>query len=501
MTADFKDDKVVAQHTEHYDPTAKDVNNTSSGSSIDLESLDIDEKRLIRKIDYHLVPWLALLYLLSFLDRSNIGNANIFGLSEHLKLKKTPDEYGLCLAIFFVFYVLFEVPSNMVMKAWRPSMWIPTIMVAWGAVMIGMGFVTGFTSLFVTRLFLGITEAGLFPGVSFYLTQWYRKYEISWRISLFFSAATAAGAFGGLLARLINLMDGVGGYEGWRWIFILEGILTVVVAVVSFWVMYDYPGTAKFLTEPERAFVVNRLHLDNDGCSQAFKMKFVWDAFTDWKVWCAAIMFHGSLCPVYTFSLFAPTLTKNLGYTAARAQLMSVPPYVAAAFVTLSAGWISDRIQKRGIVVICCSTVGALGYGLLLANVNNGVNYFALFLAASGMYPLIPVIVAWGANNCGGALKKGVATAIIVSVGNCGGIVSSFIYPSRDAPGFKKGHAICLAYCIICIITAVIMWVYCAAANKKRAARNAARTHEWTAEEKLQFGDRGDHNDWFVYTL
>lgn len=103
-------------------------------------------------------------------------------------------------------------------------MWLPIIMIAWGVVMIGMGFVQNFAGLLSTRIFLGITEAGLFPGVSFYLTQWYRRYEINFRIALFFSAATAAGAFGGLLARLINLMDGVNGYEGWRWIFILEGM-------------------------------------------------------------------------------------------------------------------------------------------------------------------------------------------------------------------------------------------------------------------------------------
>lgn len=407
----------------------------------------------------------------------------------------------------------------MVMKAWRPAMWLPIIMLAWGVVMVGMGFVQNFTGLFVARLFLGMTEAGLFPGVSFYLTQWYTKYEISWRISLFFSAATAAGAFGGLLARVINLMDGTAGYEGWvstlsfslttlsrlsltskRWIFILEGILTVVVAIASFFVMYDYPGTAKFLKPAERVYVQNRLHVDNDGCSHEFKKKFIWDAFTDWKVWCFAIMFHGALCPVYTFSLFSPTLVANLGYAAARAQLMSVPPYVAAAIVTLTVGYLSDKWQRRAPLVIGCSIVSGLGYALLLADVTSGVNYFALFLAASGVYPLVPIIVAWGSNNCGGSLKKGVATAIVVSIGNLGGIVSSFIYPSADKPKYTKGHAVCLAYCAITALCAVIMWVYAIAANKKRAARNAARGRDWTPEEKKELEDRGDHNDWFVYT-
>jgi len=120
---------------------------------------------------------------------------------------------------------------------------------------------------------LGITEAGLFPGVSFYLTMWYRRHEVNFRIALFFSAATIAGAFGGLLARLINLMDGVGGLEGWRWIFILEGILTFVVAVASFWMLYDYPDTAKFLTDSERIVIAERLSLDTQSLSTEFKKK------------------------------------------------------------------------------------------------------------------------------------------------------------------------------------------------------------------------------------
>ncbi|BEJ15846.1 hypothetical protein CspHIS471_0504510 [Cutaneotrichosporon sp. HIS471] len=489
-----EDKKVDATYAEY---TVKDV---SSGNSIrELEGQEVDDKRLVRKLDLHLVPWLALLYLLSFLDRSNIGNANLFGLSRHINLTST--DYATCLSIFFVFYVLCEVPSNMIMKAWRPSMWLPIIMIAWGGVMTGMGFVKNFEGLLVARIFLGATEAGLFPGVSYFLSQWYRRHEIALRIALFFSAATAAGAFGGLLARLINFMDGISGFEGWRWIFILEGIATIVVATASFWTMYDYPDTAKFLTEAERRHTVERLHLDNDGCSYEFKMKFVWDAFLDWKVWLNAIMFHGALCPLYTFSLFSPTLVANLGYSAAQAQLMSVPPYVVAAFFTVAAGWLSDRLKMRGVITIFGAAVSALGYILLLAHVNTSVDYFALFLASSGIYPLIPVITAWGSNNAGGSLKKGVATAIIVSLGNCGGIVSSFIYPKEHGPRYIVGHAVCLGYCVLTMITAGIMWWYGVWANKKKVERNEARGRPWTAEEKKALEDEGDNVDWFFYTI
>ncbi|KAL9607014.1 MAG: hypothetical protein Q9204_009385 [Flavoplaca sp. TL-2023a] len=132
-------------------------------------------------------------------------------------------------------------------------------MVAWGTVMTLMGVVQDFEGLLISRLFLGITEAGLYPGVAYYITMWYCRTEAQFRQAMFFSAASVAGAFSGLLAFGIAKMDGVGGYEGWRWIFILEGILTVVVAVIAFFTIYDFPETAKFLTEPERAWVVHRL--------------------------------------------------------------------------------------------------------------------------------------------------------------------------------------------------------------------------------------------------
>jgi sugar phosphate permease len=286
-----------------------------------------------------------------------------------------------------------------------------------------------------------------------------------------------------------------------RWIFILEGIVTVVAGVASFWIMCDYPATAKFLTAPEKEAVKARLALDNDGCSQEYKTKFIKDAFLDWKIWVAAIMFQGALMPVYCFSLFSPTLTANLGYTAATAQLMSVPPYIVAAFTTVGAGYWSDRVQKRGMVVITFATLGLIGFIMLVSNQIHAVNYAGLFLSAAGVYPLIPVVVSWGTNNCGGSLKKGVGAAIIVSVGNAGGIISSFIYPSTDKPKYTKGHAICSAYLGFTIVLAFIMSRYYDAQNKRKDERNAARGGQMSAEEKESYKDDGDKVDWFRYTI
>lgn len=335
-------------------------------------------------------------------------------------------------------------------------------------------------------------------------------------------------------------MDGVSGYHGWQWIFILEGIATVVVAAASFWMLYDYPDTAKFLTADEKRFMQARLALDNDGCSQAFKYKFVKDAFLDWKVWvvshrlaCQKLSqcsksshptvrrhvprrtharllllivrayldgqfgIHCSPCPIGKLSCVSVLLSPQTDSL----PKMSTPPYVLAAITTVAAGFMSDRLQKRGIVAIIFATIGALGFIMLTVTKIPGVNYTGMFFAAAGVYPLIPVVVSWGSNNCGGSLKKGVATAIIVSVGNAGGVISSFIYPATDKPRYFKGHSINIAYCAFVVFSAAFMSWYLDNQNKKKDARNAARDHAWTDAEKVEHEDRGDDVDWFRYTI
>lgn len=232
----------------------------------------------------------------------NIGNAKIEGLQEDLNM--TPDQYNWCLTVFFFTYAAFEVPSNLLLKKLRPSVWLPSIMVAWGTVMTLMGIVQNYHGLLIARIFLGVTEAGLFPGVAYYLTMWYCRHEIQFRQAMFFSAASIAGAFSGLLAFGIAKMDGVGGYEGWRWIFILEGIVTVLVAIWAFFALYDFPETASFLTEEERAFVIYRLKYQGQvttGNSTGpqvpeageFQWAYVWSAFKDWQIWVNIFVYWG----------------------------------------------------------------------------------------------------------------------------------------------------------------------------------------------------------------
>jgi MFS family permease len=178
---------------------------------------------------------------LCFLDRTNVGNARLVHMEDDLGMKGL--DYNVALAILFPFYISAEIPSNILLKRFRPSVWLPLIMVFWSIIMIIMGFVQNYRGLLVLRAFLGFAEGGLFPGVSYYITMWYRRHECGFRLALFFSAATAAGAFGGLLARGLSAMDGIGGYSGWRWIFIIEGLLSLAIGSFSYRIIKDYPTT------------------------------------------------------------------------------------------------------------------------------------------------------------------------------------------------------------------------------------------------------------------
>lgn len=383
--------------------------NNSSDNEVDLEG--INEKALVRKLDLRLLPTLTLLYLLSFLDRSNVGNARIEGLAADLHI--TGNEYLTGLTLYFVGYVLFEVPCNIVLKLWKPKLWFPTLTFLWGVVSTLQGVTQSRAGFFVVRFFLGVAESGLFPGMVFYFAMWYKRNERQFRVALFFSAASLAGAFGGILAWGIAHMRGVGGYNGWRWIFILEGLLTVVIAGASYFFIYNYPDTAKFLTEKERVAIQLRLKDDSDATQdEAFNWTNVKKAFTDIKVYLYAFGFHTMSLPLYTLSLFLPSIIKSLGYTAAQAQLMTIPPYAIAFVATISTAILSERYQRRAPFILGTSSLAILGYILLLSDHRPGVSYLGTIFAAVGIYPSVALVLAWPANNVSGQTKRAIANAL-----------------------------------------------------------------------------------------
>ncbi|OCL11338.1 major facilitator superfamily transporter [Glonium stellatum] len=457
-----------------------------SYSDFDVGFDDKATQRLLRKIDIILIPFLSGLYLLSFLDRSNIGNARLAGLEDDLKMKGL--DYNvllIALAIFFPFYVAAEIPSNLIMRRTRPKIWIPSIMIAWGTMCCLIGVVKNYTGLLCIRAALGFAEGGLFPGVTFYITMWYRRHECGLRIAIFFSAATAAGAFGGLLARGIVELDGARGLSGWAWIFIIEGAVTLAVAVSAFFLMHDYPDTAKFLTKEEKIEVQRRLGADRSSPNEGFDMKYFWDALKDWQIWLHMFITLGIFTPLYSFSLFLPTIVKTLGYTDNTAQLMTVPPYVVACILCISGGYMADRHGQRGIYMIGFNLLAIIGFVLLISSPHAHVKYAGTFLAAAGIYPNVPQCVAWNANNVPNSTKRAVAIAMQVAFGNLGGVLSSFLFLTKDSPHFYPGHGTLIAMLSMSTVTCMGMRWYLARENQKLRYRLG----------------RGENVNSFMYTI
>ncbi|KAI1813212.1 major facilitator superfamily domain-containing protein [Poronia punctata] len=450
----------------------------------------INEKALLRRVDAYLLPAVGILYLLSFLDRSNVGNAKIEGLLDDIHTSS--DAYLVGLSLYFVGYVLFEVPCNIVLKKTSPRIWLPTLTIIWGVVSTLMGVVENQAGFLASRFFLGVAEAGLFPGVTYYFSMWYKRKERQYRVALFFSGAALAGAFGGVLAYGIGRMEGVVWANGWRWIFILEGIVTVLVAIAAYGFVHNYPATAKFLDDDEKKFIYQRLAADSDATHQEdFSWAGVRSALKDPKCWLYGLGFHTMSLPLYTLSLFLPTIITNLGYKAATAQLLTVPPYAFAFATTVGVAIVSERLGKRAVFIGGSALFAAIGYAILLGNTDPvarpGVSYAAVFFAAGGIYPAVALVLSWPTINVSGQTKRATATAMQISIGNVGAVIGTQLYRGNDGPRFVLGHSFALAYLVANSIVVTVLAVLLKRENKRREliadeVQDIGELSEWSGD-------------------
>ena len=416
-------------------------------------------------------------------------------------LKMTGTDYNLSLTIFFISYALFEPLTNALLKKIRPRVFFTSIILAWGLIMTLMGVVKNFQGLLAARFFLGVAEAGLFPGVNYYLSCWYKGSELGVRSSLFFSAAALAGSFGGLLAAAISRMKGIGGLTGWAWIFIIEGVATMVVGIICYWFVYDWPATAQFLSPEDRIRAQRRIILAKQGrTAEDFDKRHIFAALSDWKSYLYMLIYQGCLIPLYAFSLFLPTIIAGIGYKGTHAQLLTVPPYACAAVLTPIVGYIGDKTQKRGYLNMATVSIGIIGFILLLASGNPHIQYAGTFLGAMGIYPCIPNTLSWVSNNTEGNLKRGFALGMIVGWGNLNGVVSSNIYLVKEKPRFRTGHSVVLASQIVLLLGgSIAMHVLLRLENSRRRAGKRDNLLTGMSEEEIAIA--GDKRPDFFYKL
>ncbi|KAJ3864791.1 major facilitator superfamily domain-containing protein [Lentinula novae-zelandiae] len=456
--------------------------------SLDTAARQQADHHLVRKIDSRLLPILTLLYLLSFLDR--IMNSRVPLPTQDLKL--SAPAYNTSLALYFIAYVLFEVPSNVIpfsflpLKRFDPQFWLPSLTLVWGIVSVCQGLVTNQAGLFGIRFLLGATEAGLFPGVIYLFSVYYIRRERRARVAIFFGGAALAGAFGGILAFAIGKMEGIGGRRGWQWIFILEGLLTILVSLIAYFVVPTWSYKAKFLTELERERLLSKLDGDTDPAhKEPFRWVYVKQAFTDHLVWGYALLFHGYAFALYSLSLFMPTIIADLGFQSWQAQLLTVPPNTLAALSIALAVWLSIRCECRAILIIIAAVVAIIGYIVLLTATKPGAQYAGVHLAAAGVYTGNALLLSWPGENVAGQTKRAVAVAMQITFGDIGAIAG----PNFAGHDYRKPHIIAIGYLLFSIIVASYLRFWLARDNKDKDAKMTEESAE-SIKDRQRLGDR-----------
>ncbi|EJD40519.1 MFS general substrate transporter [Auricularia subglabra TFB-10046 SS5] len=403
--------------------------------------------------------------------------------------------------MYFIPYCLCECPANLVLKKLRPSRWLPGITVLWGIVRTTMGLVHNYPQLVVVRICLAIAEGGLFPGVIYYLTLWYPRHMCAQRIGIFYSATSLAGAFSGLLAYGISFMSGVAGRLGWSWIFILEGMFTAVAGFCAFFLVPDFPDTAKFLNADEKAYVIWKKKYDNSSVGEAenFKARYIWKAVTDWQLYPHILVNMSIVAPLYGISLFLPSIINGFGYSPAITQLLTVPPYVFGTIVIVTFAYYSDQLKLRAPFILAGHCMCVLGFAINISDAPRGVKYFGTFFCVAGSYGAYPPLVSWLGNNSAGQYKRGISLGAQIGMGNFAGAIASNIFRSQDAPRYILGHGIVLMFVGIGMSTVCFLALTYTRINRARDERaEKGDCAPLTAEEIRELGDRAPD---FRYTL
>ncbi|KAF9451529.1 MFS general substrate transporter [Macrolepiota fuliginosa MF-IS2] len=386
-----------------------------------------------------MLPLLGLLYAIALIDRTNLGIARTAGMDHDLHLS-IGNRYSIISFVYFIPYTLLQFPSNIILRKLGVSNWLTFCTVSWGAVQLAMGFVPSWKHLVLCRALLGAFEAGFFPALVFVITTWYTRHEIQKRLGAFYLVAILTGGFSPIFAYVLTLLGGKRGISAWAWIFIVEGAITILFGLVSWFFIPDFPDQNKFLTEEETKVVLERVEQDRgDSIPDELTVGKVLQHLGDWKMWAFAMMYFCATIPAYAIGFFVTIILRSMGWSVTHSLLLSAPPYIFAAMSIMFFAWLSDKYRQRATFIALQTGMTLLG--LFLTGFMNSASwrYFGIFLANGGSAGCIPGILAYSANNTISHSKRAVSTAIIISFGGIGGIFATTVFRQVDFPHYTPG--------------------------------------------------------------
>lgn len=427
------------------------------------------EQRVLRKITWRIVPFIMLLYFIAFLDRVNIGFA---ALTMNDDLGFSPTVFGLGAGIFFLGYFLFEVPSNLILHKVGARIWIARVMITWGLVSGAMAFVQGTTSFYTLRFLLGVAEAGFFPGIILYLSYWFPAQRRAQVTAIFMAAAPISTALGSPISAALLEMNGLMGFRGWQWMFVLEALPAVVFGVVVLFWLTDKPEKAKWLDDEERNWLMATLAAEQSR-KQATAQHSVLKGLLDPRVLALALVYFGTAAGLYTLGIWSPQIIKTLGISSMTVGLLNAVPAVIAVMAMVVWARHSDRTNERPWHVIGACLLAACG-----------------LLFAGSATTVVTVILALTIVNCGISASKpplwsmptlflsgpaaaaGIAT--INSIGNLGGFVGPFMIGviKEHSGSYTWGLWFVAGLLVLSSLTVLLL-----SSMNKKAAAAASATH------------------------
>ncbi|KAK1483667.1 major facilitator superfamily transporter [Colletotrichum tamarilloi] len=408
---------------------------------------DPTEIKLVRKLDLWVMPTLWLMYWLNYLDRNAIALARLNGLEKQLGLSSV--EYSTSVSILFVGYILGQIPSNMILTRVRPSWYMGGFMMAWAVVSALTAVVKDYKGLVLTRFFLGVVEAPYYPGALYILSIFYTRKELATRISVLYSGNILATAFAGLIAAgVFHGMEGLHGLEGWRWLFILQGAVTFVIAMMACYTLPDEPLTTRWLTPEERQLAHDRIERDTH-------------------------------CHLATngFKNFFPTIVQTLNFNTTITLVLTCPPYLIAGILSIVWAWSSGRFNERTWHITISKAVAAFGFILACVTMNTGARYFAMTVFTIGTYGVNSILLGWVGSTCGQTReKKASALAIVNTSASISFIWTPYLWPTSDAPRYVIPMASSAAFCVACAAGAWLMKWMLVRENRRIRASNSEAT-------------------------
>ncbi|KKA31021.1 hypothetical protein TD95_004106 [Thielaviopsis punctulata] len=522
---------------------SKFASNTSSAAA-----QAATEKSLVRKLDCRILPIICLSWMLFYLDRAAIGFALINGLVRELRLHGV--QINVMMMLYYVPFLILSIPGNLVIRRVGAGRLLSAVVTAWGTVTICTGFVKSYEALCVMRILMGISESFFLGGVMLYLGFFYTSKELTSRTGIFYSSTSIAAAIGGLLASGLGQIH-TGNYYGWSWIFFIEGVITVIIGLVSWFVLPVRPEACGFFTPAERGLAISRMQAANltyqasgvpSSCAEvrgpsasmeaprssiAHLNRKSSDIYVTaaprreklgWKVVKRA-MFNPvtpmmalacffNIEALTSYIMFLPTIVASIfnDGNVLRANLLTVPPNIAAFIATIAITQWSQRWGRSGIPIIFCALVAAFGFVLLLVGSTTrgpfqivpSIQYVGTFFVGMGVSSMPPIALAWCSVNSAPHYVRALVLGIVIMFGSSASFLSSFTYVASEAPKYITGHSINLGCLCTLVILGVSMLTYMKWENRKRERgerddRLNPRHYDGMSKEEYEFHLGWDH--------